>query len=136
MPVGTAKDVPGLLHQELAILECQRRHRPLLEERNLRLGQAEVLVLPEERLGVLVRHRRGHHQQRHWLAVTPAQGEHFVGVDLKQRLVGNRADLEQPLGFVEPQTGALPARDQQHGHLARRQRGMAQGRRVGRDRLP
>ena len=63
----------------------------------------------------------GHDVERHRPAVPAAQRDDLLGVDLEQAGGRDRADRVGPLGPVEAQPGARPARHHDHADLARRQ---------------
>ena len=85
-PFGLRNSRPGSSSSSRPVARSQRRHRSLLEERSRRsAGRPKKRLSAEERLGVGVRRRAGHHQERDRLAVPPRQGQHLLGVDLEQR---------------------------------------------------
>ena len=80
------------------------------------------MMFVEIGLGITIRGRAGHNQKRHGFAVTPHEGEHLVGVNLKKALVGNGANGEHSFGPFKTEPASLPAGDEQNGNFSASQR--------------
>ena len=80
------------------------------------------MVLSKVGLRRLVVLLAGHDQQGHFRFIPTGEGEHLLGVDLKQAPTGNGANRIGAFGGVVAQPGALPACDHDDGDAAYSQR--------------
>src|SRR5438132_187450 len=99
--IGTDKQPAWRFQEELAGGSIKGRQGSLAKEKHFVRGKPEVAVLLKEfaRLGICS--GACHDQEGDGLAVAAAEGEHFLRMDLKQALAGDRADREHPLRIVE-----------------------------------
>ena len=118
--VGRERDPAPLGEQDPAGQAVDGRHLALDEQPQVLDPERLVLVEERRRLGVVLRAR--HHVQGNRDAVAPPERDHLLGVDLKQRPVGDGADRVAALRAVEAEARALPAGDDHDRHLPRRQR--------------
>jgi hypothetical protein len=118
VPTRAAGQPARRFQEQFSAGRLDGRHGPLAEDHQVRDGQSEPLVPGEEFQRLGMRGRAGHQVQRHMRLVPPGRGQDLLDVDLEQRPAGQGADRVHPLGMVEAQAGALPARYQNGAHLA------------------
>ena len=128
IPVGGKCDLVGLLQEHLA-LRVEGREHPLAEEVDLLLGDPKELLLGKElaRLGIggVARHDVPVDKLAGGLGGGLGElclgevldGKDPVGLDLKQRLLGGKAEVVHPLGVVVAEPAALAAGKEEDGNL-------------------
>src|SRR5260370_1235159 len=116
--IGTDKQPARRFQEELTGGPVEGRHGSLAKEKQLVRGKPKIAVLLKKPARLGVRGGARHDQEGDGLAVAPAEGEHFLRMDLKQALPGDRARREHPLWMVESQPCPLASRDHQGRNFA------------------
>ena len=112
-------DMAFLGQQHLARFAVHGGHLPLDEEADV--VQAEAVVLVEEPGGFVVVLGAGHDVERQRGAVSPAERDDLLGVELEQARGRDGADRVRPLRAVKPEPRPRAPRHEHHPDLARRQ---------------